>query len=300
MAHHRHKRDTEARRKPKALAVIGPLAVLATASVVTLGVLAADPRRVRPGAARPPQRLDRCRPRAATTPVTRSEDRVKATDVARPAAAGVHVEGGDHRPRSRPRRSSAGPPTSSTSGTSRATRPSSSASSRPARRSLVTGREMWGRTEIVLKGKSRWVTDGYLSDEKPPTLGGDCTNGTSVPGRRERQHRGRPPRGLRQLPRRSPSTARCAAVAATTAPAGPSTSWSAASAAGQVANFVRENYAALGVSYVIYSQSIWSVERSRRGLARHVQPRLGHRQPLRPRARLDLLSPIVLTAAVAT
>ena len=40
---------------------------------------------------------------------------------------------------------------------------------------LVTGREMWGRTEIVLKGESRWVTDGYLSDEKPPALGGACT-----------------------------------------------------------------------------------------------------------------------------
>jgi hypothetical protein len=32
-----------------------------------------------------------------------------------------------------------------------------------------------------------------------------------------------------------------------------------------VANFVRENAAALGVSYVIYSQSIWSVERSGEG-----------------------------------
>jgi len=36
---------------------------------------------------------------------------------------------------------------------------------------LVTGREMWGRTEIVLKGKARWVTDGYLSDEKPIGVG---------------------------------------------------------------------------------------------------------------------------------
>ncbi len=33
----------------------------------------------------------------------------------------------------------------------------------------------------------------------------------------------------------------------------------------QVANFVRENYAALGVNYVIYSQSIWSVDRSGEG-----------------------------------
>ena len=36
---------------------------------------------------------------------------------------------------------------------------------------VVTGREMWGRTEIVLKGESRWVTDGYLSDDKPIGVG---------------------------------------------------------------------------------------------------------------------------------
>ena len=36
---------------------------------------------------------------------------------------------------------------------------------------VVTGREMWGRTEIVLKGESRWVTDGYLSDDKPLGVG---------------------------------------------------------------------------------------------------------------------------------
>ena len=44
MAEHRHKREPEARRpKPRPVAVIGPLAVLATAASVTLGVLAADP-----------------------------------------------------------------------------------------------------------------------------------------------------------------------------------------------------------------------------------------------------------------
>ncbi len=32
-----------------------------------------------------------------------------------------------------------------------------------------------------------------------------------------------------------------------------------------VADFVRENYAALGVSYVIYAQRIWSVQRSGEG-----------------------------------
>ena len=47
--------------------------------------------------------------------------------------------------------------------------------------------------------------------------------------------------------------------------ASPSTSWSAAPRARQVAEFLREHYAELGVSYVIYPQHIWSVERSGEG-----------------------------------
>src|SRR5690349_18788122 len=38
-----HKRDTDARRKPKAALVAGPLALLATGTAVTLGVLTQDP-----------------------------------------------------------------------------------------------------------------------------------------------------------------------------------------------------------------------------------------------------------------
>ena len=36
---------------------------------------------------------------------------------------------------------------------------------------LVTGRQAGERVEIVVAGKSRWVTDGYLSKEKPVALG---------------------------------------------------------------------------------------------------------------------------------
>ncbi len=43
MADHRHKRDANARRTPRAAVIAGPLALLATASVVTLGVLTGDP-----------------------------------------------------------------------------------------------------------------------------------------------------------------------------------------------------------------------------------------------------------------
>ena len=66
---------------------------------------------------------------------------------------------------------------------------------------LVTGRKMDGREEIVLDGKARWVTAGYLSADKPFAIGGDCTNGTLRAVGRQRQHQARARSGVRQLPR---------------------------------------------------------------------------------------------------
>jgi hypothetical protein len=40
-----------------------------------------------------------------------------------------------------------------------------------SRQVLVTGRQAGERVEIVVEGKSRWVTDGYLSEDKPVALG---------------------------------------------------------------------------------------------------------------------------------
>ncbi len=88
---------------------------------------------------------------------------------------------------------------------------------------------------------------------------------------------------------RSPPTAPTAATVSMPR-AWPSTSWSAARAGWEVAEFVRANYAELGVSYVMYSQRIWSVDRASRGLALRGGPWLRHGQPLRPRPRDDVLS----------
>lgn len=41
---------------------------------------------------------------------------------------------------------------------------------------LVTGRSMDGRQEIVVDGKSRWVTTGYLSKDKPLGVGAGLSN----------------------------------------------------------------------------------------------------------------------------
>ena len=58
----------------------------------------------------------------------------------------------------------------------------------------------------------------------------------------------------------------------------------------EVRDFVRAHYAELGVNYIIYSQHIWSVDRSGEGWRAHVRPRLDHREPLRPRPRHDVLT----------
>ena len=169
MADHRHKRDTEARRKIKAQAIIGPLAVLATASAVTIGVVAADP------AASDLAPLATSSVLAASDersdePITRSENRVKATasrDLPPPAFMSKAAIKAAIKAASKQQWT--------TDELNIWNQPGDKAKLLgevdAGKKVVVTGREMWGRTEIVLKGESRWVTDGYLSDDKPIGVG---------------------------------------------------------------------------------------------------------------------------------
>ncbi|WP_408895983.1 hypothetical protein ACJ5H2_13820 [Nocardioides sp. R1-1] len=129
---------------------------------------------------------------------------------------------------------------------------------------LVTGRTFGERAEIVVEGKSRWVTAGHFTDEKPPTLGGACTNGTSVPGSVSES--------IKKV-----HAAVCANFPEVSVygtlrggggdhPRGKAVDIMISGAVGwRIAEFVRANYQALGVSYVIYAQKIWSVERGGEG-----------------------------------
>jgi hypothetical protein len=259
VADHRHKRDTNARRKPKAVTVAAPLALLATVTTVGLGVLASEPvvTSVAAGTAANDILVER-----DDTPVTRSTSRVSAFDAAAKipnamskAAIKAAIKNADTK-------------LWSTDELNVWDEPGEKAEKlgelEAGKRVLVTGREMWGRSEIVLGGKSRWVTSGYFTDEEPRTLGGACTNGTSVAG------------GV--------SSSIVAVHRAVCANFPEITVYGTLRGGGgdhgsgravdimvsgdrgwQVANFVRENYAALGVSYVIYSQHIWSVERAGEG-----------------------------------
>ncbi|RYB89637.1 SH3 domain-containing protein [Nocardioides glacieisoli] len=137
---------------------------------------------------------------------------------------------------------------------------------------VVTGREQMGRTQVVLDGQSRWVSSDYLAREKPepepeepavPALGGSCTNGTTAGGA-----------GVNIQKVHAAVCANWPSIAtygtlrggggdhplgrAVDIMVSGSTGWA-------VAEFVRANAAALGVSYVIHAQNIWSVQRSAEG-----------------------------------
>ena len=261
MADHRHKRDTNARRKPRAVTVVAPLALMATVSAVGLGVLASDPvvDTVVAQTTTDDVVVDR-----TDTPVTRSTSRlaaldtqveVKAPNAMSKAAIRAAIKKADTR-------------LWTTDELNIWDEPGSKAEKlgeiEAGKRVLVTGREMWGRSEVVIGGKSRWVTSGYFSDEEPPTLGGECTNGTSVASGVSSSivaiHRA----VCANFP--EISTYGTLRGGGGDHGSGRAVDIMVSGARGwEIANFIRENYAALGVSYIIYSQSIWSVERSGEG-----------------------------------
>lgn len=256
-----HKRET-ARRKPRAAAFAGSLAVLATGAVVTAGVLGSSPT----PASTDVIAVDRTLAVNSVSGAVR-ELPVLSRDSARGDAASSRL--------ARLLDADAVAKAIKNATTRRWTTAPLNLWARPDKRAKkvgeldegekvrLTGRKYAGRSEIVLDGKARWVTSGYFSDEKPPTLTGDCTNGTSVPA------------GV------SPNIKKVhAAVCANFPEIGTYGTFRgdgehsqglavdimvSGSRGWEVAEFVRANYAALGVNYLIYSQKIWSLDRSGEG-----------------------------------
>ncbi|GAB2628236.1 hypothetical protein GCM10027270_14690 [Nocardioides ginkgobilobae] len=274
MADHRHKRDTDARRKPRAALVAGPLALFATASVVSLGVAftgapadetvvarttAADLRSAFADSAASP-RPAQLREELVSRSGSRSgaEEKTKLERVTSRQAVAKAIKKADTK-------------LWTTAALNLWTEPGEKAKKvgvlDEAEKVLVTGRSLYGRDEVVVDGKARWVTQGYLADEKPAAVvapaEASCTNGTSVPS-------GVSPNIVavhRAVCANFPSittygTFRSdgehAQGIAVDIMVSPDLGW-------QVAEFVRENYADLGVNYIIYFRRIWSVERGNEG-----------------------------------
>ena len=273
MADHRHKRDTNARlfrvRVPKAPLVAGPLALVATLSTVGVGVLAASPETrdllaTSSASTHGSQSLSAVVDLSERTPVvSRSGSRIEPLSeiekmlTAKATAAAIRQ---------------ADTKLWTTAPLNLWTTPQETTARKlgevdAGKKVLVTGREAAGRQEIVIDGRSRWVTAGYLSEDKPLAgplgLGGACTNGTSVPS-------GVSPNIV------AVHDAVCAAFPEITTygtfrgdgehAQGIAVDIMVSGDRGwQVAEFVRAHYAELGVSYVIYSQRIWSVDRAGEG-----------------------------------
>ncbi|WP_340540697.1 hypothetical protein [Nocardioides sp. GXZ039] len=297
MAQHRHKRDTNARRlfgarlpRPRAGLLAAPLAVIATAGAVSIGVLGADVP-VAPVMAAPTpvvgdtaataageavgtrDSLSRGGTRRAGDDATTTVEPAAKKKTKKDKAPKLSAEERQIREMLAPAavtRAIAKADTElwTTESLNLWTTPGEDADNTgevdAGEQVVVTGREMLDRVEIVWeKDETRWVTAGYLTEDEPFTLGGECTNGTSV------------------SPGVSPNIVKVHEAVCAEFPditvygtfrgdgehaQGIAVDIMVSGAEGQaVADFVRKYYAELGVSYVIYAQHIWSVERSGEG-----------------------------------
>ncbi len=272
MADHRHKRDTNARpftfTLPKATFIAGPIALVATLSTVGAGVLAASPETRDLLMANSSSSISNAttttdvdlsgRPQIVSRAGSRI-DRLSDIDKMMTAEAIARAirNASDNRWTTAPLNLWTTP-----DGTAKKVGVVAE-----GKKVLVTGRQAAGRVEVVMDGQSRWVTASYLVAEKPEkeaaeaALGGACTNGTSVSGQPN----------IVEV-----HAAVCAAFPEITSygtyrgdgehAQGLAIDIMVSGARGwEVAEFVRANYAELGVSYIMYSQKIWSVERGSEG-----------------------------------
>ena len=185
MAEHRHKRDTDARRLfgavSKAKTVSAGLAALATTTVIAVGVLsapishdlvAADIGDAADATAGRPTMSASADARAEFV-VSRSSSRKQSAQDKKEAVREARADGALAATAKAVRR--ADTKLWTTAPLNLWTESGDDAEMvgevEASRQVLVTGRQAGERVEIVVEGKSRWVTDGYLSEDKPVTLG---------------------------------------------------------------------------------------------------------------------------------
>jgi hypothetical protein len=292
VAQHRHKRDANARRRtPSAIQVAGPVAALATLSAVAVGVMTSTP--AAPGtedllasSSSAAAGLSASGVAQRGDVVSRSERRQDARQEARQDA---------RRQARLEKRREARQDAREQQATLRAVRTADTrlwtttalnlwtepgADARkvglidPLEKVLVTGRKDGDQVEVVVDGTSRWVTAGYLADEKPKpekseessaagaSLGGQCANGSSIDAGRASLYEihdvvcaNWPQITAYGTWRGDGEHGEGRAIDIMTSGA---TGW-------EIAEFLRANSSALGIEYLIYSQKIWSVERSGEG-----------------------------------
>ena len=272
MASHRHKRENP-HPKPAAVLLAGTLAALATGGAVTLGVMQSDTQA---------RNAAESNPLADSTPQPQDRSDRQAPTVSRAGRRPVIVERPILKPLSAVEQllqpdavtealANARDERWTTEDLNLWTRPDDDAEQvgiiEAGKKVLITGRQFGQREEIVFRGEARWVTVDYLSSERPepePVVAGECSNGTSVdPGVSENIvmiHQAvcaNWPQITTYGTLRGGGGDHSLGKAVDIMISG-ETGW-------QVAEFVRANAARFGVNYVIFSQRIWSVERSGEG-----------------------------------
>jgi len=177
VADHRHKRDTDARRffsnLPTAQKISAGLAVAATTTAVAAGVLGASPvardfvlANAEPSSLSASMSADVTDRFVVSRSASRKQDNKDAVHEARAdgalAATAAAVRKADTK------LWTTAPLNLWTASGDDAAQVGEIPA---ARQVLVTGRQAGDRVEIVVKGKARWVTDGYLSEDKPLGVG---------------------------------------------------------------------------------------------------------------------------------
>jgi len=196
VAHLRHTRDANARRSIRPALVALPVALAATASAVTLGVVlqgsaAPDSARERASLSVAARELDPARtepsvePGADTGADTGTTGATEAPSISRSDARALGpVKTVEKAPNLMDRKvtraairtaKAAGTTLWTTDALNLWTRPGDNAEQdgelEAGKQVLVTGRTLWGREEVVVQGKPRWVTEGYLSEDEPVGAG---------------------------------------------------------------------------------------------------------------------------------
>jgi hypothetical protein len=299
VAQHRHKRETPAAprssRVPRSVLVSAPLAIVATLSAVTMGVLAADPAtsdndnllasssKTSTDAWADGFDVSRNGQSLANSSALDRRDDIVSRSQIRTAAKAESAARKEMEADQLARRMAK--KVDSSFWTTEALNLWDGPGEKAEKLGLVdaltkvsvTGRREMGRAQIVVDGQSRWVTADYLARTKPkpepepepepeepagPSLGGSCSNGSSIDAGRA---------SLYEI-----HDVVCANWPEITSYG----TWRSDGEHGQgraidimvsgetgwaIAEFLRANHAALGIEYLIYSQQMWSVERSGEG-----------------------------------
>ena len=266
MAQHSHKRETNARRlspfRARAITIAAPLALVATGSAVGIGVLNASPETealfaaslTDVTAADLGERSGDAEPVSRSAPARIEREPSEIDKLMAPRAVAVALKKADQQMWT----------TASLNLWDQPGKAAKKLGELPEGRKVpVTGRKYGDRVEIVVNKRTRWVTAGYLSKDKPFTLGGECTNGTSVAGA-----------GANIVAVHEAVCAEFPEISVYGALRGGGGDHGSGRAVDimvsgdrgwQVAEFVRKYYSELGVNYVIHAQNIWSVDRAGEG-----------------------------------